>query len=81
MWHAGSLLRDVGSLVAACGLLVAACMQDPVPGPGIEPGSLALGEQSLTHWTTRAVPQLDISMSDHKTIMSDSLKHLELLKM
>ena len=46
-----------GILVAAYGLLVAACMQDLVPRPGIEPGPPALGAQSLTHWTTREVPQ------------------------
>ena len=51
-------------LVVACGIfqlrhvdfLVAACMQDLAPRPGIEPGLLALGVQSLTHWTTREVP-------------------------
>ena len=28
---------------------------DPVPRSGIEPGPPALGEQSLSHWTTREV--------------------------
>ena len=37
--------------------LVAACLWDLVPRPGIEPGPPALGAQSLTHWTTREVPQ------------------------
>ena len=27
-----------------------------VPWPGIEPGSLALGAWSLSHWTIREVP-------------------------
>ena len=30
-------------------------MQDLVPPPGIEPGTPALGMQSLSHWTTREV--------------------------
>ena len=38
----------MGSLVAACGNLV--------PWPGVEPVPLALGAQSLSHWTTREVP-------------------------
>ena len=50
--------RTRNSLVAACGLLVAACTCDLVPWPGIEPGPPALGAQSLTHWTTREVPEL-----------------------
>ena len=33
-------------------------MWDLVPWPGIEPGSPALGAQSLSHWTTRQVPVL-----------------------
>ena len=37
-------------------LLVAACMWDLVLPPGIEPGSPALGAQSLNDWTTREVP-------------------------
>ena len=36
---------------ASCGILV--------PQPGIEPVPLALEEQSLNHWTTREVPELD----------------------
>ena len=31
-------------------------MWDLVPQPGIEPGPLALGGQSLSHWTTREIP-------------------------
>ena len=30
-----------------------------VPGPGIEPGPLALGVWRLSHWTTRKVPKCD----------------------
>ena len=37
--------------------LVVACMLDLVPQPGIKPGAPALGARSLTHWTTREVPQ------------------------
>ena len=32
-------------------------MWDLVPRPGIEPGPPALGAQSLSHWTTKEVPQ------------------------
>ena len=45
-------------LVAACGLLVVACTRDLVPRPGIEPGPPELEAWSLTHWTTREVPNL-----------------------
>ena len=38
------------------------CMQDLVPRPGIEPGPPALGVQSLTHWTTREVPECLIKL-------------------
>ena len=58
--HVGSSLQHVGSLVAACGLLVATSMWDLVPRPGIEPRPPALGVWSLTHWTTREVPLIDI---------------------
>ena len=49
-----------GIFVAACELLVAACMWDLVPRPGIEPGPPALVARSLTHWTTREIPQKPI---------------------
>ena len=39
-------------------------MWDLVPWPGIEPGPHALGAQSLTHWTTREVPRLNIKMHE-----------------
>ena len=32
-------------------------MWDPVPGPGIEQGPPALEAWSLSHWTTREVPE------------------------
>ena len=32
-------------------------MQDLVPPPGMEPRPPALGVQSLSHWTTREVPE------------------------
>ena len=35
----------------------AACTRDLVPRPGIEPGPPTLGAWSLTHWTTREVPE------------------------
>ena len=34
-------------------------MWDLVPRPGIKPGPPALGAWSLSHWTTRAVPEID----------------------
>ena len=49
--------------IAACGLFscgtwtLGCGMWDLVPWPGIEPGPPALGVQSLTHWTTREVPE------------------------
>ena len=42
MWHAGSLSRT---------------MWDLAPWPGIEPGSAILGVESLSHWTSRKVPE------------------------
>ena len=38
--------------------LVVACMWDLVTRPGIEPRPPALGARSLTHWTTREVPEV-----------------------
>ena len=46
--HAGYL---VGARSLSCG------MWDPVPWPGIEPRPHALGAQSISHWTTREVPE------------------------
>ena len=42
-------------LAAICGSSAVACgnLSSPV---GIEPGQLAFGAQSLSHWTTREVP-------------------------
>ena len=44
--------------LAALGL--SCCMQDLAPCPGIEPRPPALGVQSLSHWTTREVPENEI---------------------
>ena len=41
--------------IFSCGLWTPS-MWDLVPWPGIEPGPPALGAQSISHWTTRAVP-------------------------
>ena len=41
--------------VVACRIF-SCTMWDPVPRPGIKPGPLTLGMQSLNHWTTRGVP-------------------------
>ena len=52
----GSSLRHAGSLVVVCRLLICG-MRDLliVPPSVIEPGPLALGARSLSHWTTREV--------------------------
>ena len=43
--------------IFSCGMKTLSCgMWDPVPWPGTEPWSSALGAQSLSHWTTREVP-------------------------
>ena len=57
LWHAGSLVAACRLLVVACELLVAACMQDLVPRPGIEHWPPAFGAWSLTHRTTKEVPE------------------------
>ena len=49
-----SSLRHNESLVAACKLFVPG--QNLVPQLGMELRTFALGEQSLSHWTTREVP-------------------------
>ena len=41
----------------ACGIFSCG-MWDLVPGSGIEPRSPVLGVRSLSHWTTREVPEL-----------------------
>ena len=41
----------------SCSIQTLSCgMWDPVPWLGIEPGPLALGARSLSHWTTREAP-------------------------
>ena len=52
------LFRLCRVLVVAHRIFVVACMRDLVPRPGIEPGPLALGVRSLTHWATRQVPTI-----------------------
>ena len=48
-------------------------MWDLVPQPGIEPRPPALGGQSLSHWTTREVPQkIFVEWVDKKWIRSES---------
>ena len=67
---AGSLLRHAGSLLPrarsllwragsfSCGMRTLSCsMWDLVPQPRVKPGPPALGGRSLSHWTTREVPQ------------------------
>ena len=50
--HTYTLLKGVSALDLNCG------MWDLFPQPGIEPGPLALGAQSLSPWTTRKVPRV-----------------------
>ena len=42
--------------VTVCGIL-SYSVWDLVPGPGIEPGTPALGARSLSHWVTWEVPR------------------------
>ena len=43
--------------IFSCGMRTLSCgMWDLVPWAGIEPEPPALGEQSLSHWTTKEVP-------------------------
>ena len=46
-------------------------MWDLIPHPGIKPRSLALGVQSLSHWTTGEVPGplLDLD-SEHPSLQA-----------
>ena len=49
-----SSLQHSGSLTVAWELLVASFRLFLFPDQGLNPGPLALGAQSLTHWTTRS---------------------------
>ena len=54
IWLYQVLTSACGFSCGACEILFFSCdMWDLVPRPGIEPGLLALGVQSLSHWTTR----------------------------
>ena len=53
-------LQHEGYLVVVCEFFVVG-MWDLVPCPGIEPGHLALGAGSLSHWITREVPLTALS--------------------
>ena len=58
--HAGSLIFVVACSIFSCGMWILGCsMWDLVPWPGIELGAPELGAWSLSHWTTREVPQMD----------------------
>ena len=63
------------SLFATCGLLVTAC--------GIKPRPPALGAQSLSHWTTREVPQhhlLFLFLFFQRHFLKDTVPvHLEII--
>ena len=53
--HSAEWVPVVTYVISSC------CMWDLVPRPGMEPGPLALGVQSLSHWTTREVPHLSFT--------------------
>ena len=58
---------DTGSLIFAATCSIFSCgMWDLVPPPGIEPRPSALGEQTLSYWTTREVPTVaDLLLPSH----------------
>ena len=61
-------------LVVACGVF--SCdVWDLAPWPGIEPGSPALGAQSLSHWTTRAVLKEEMLLRGHYQILQGLIPH------
>ena len=52
----------------SCSMWTLRCgMWDLVPWSGIKPGALALGARSLSHWTTRGVPQRTELMKASRT--------------
>ena len=53
MWDLQSSLQHTGFFSCS--------MWDLFPWPGLEPGPPALWVQSLSHWTTKGSPKLDIS--------------------
>ena len=55
---AWSQLQRMGSLVAACGI--------QFPEQGLNLGPLALGARSLSHWTTRELPQTTYDQENQK---------------
>ena len=55
---ARSSLQHVGPSIFTVAREIFSCsMWDLVPWPGMESGSPALGAQSLSHWTTKEVPE------------------------
>ena len=47
--------------IFSCSMWALSCsMWDLVPWPGIEPRHLALGAWSLSHWTTKEVPEYNL---------------------
>ena len=72
----GLLVAACRLLVVACRLLVAACMWDLVPRPEIEPRPPALGAWSLSHWTTREVPQVYYILKLGKILILSLMKCL-----
>ena len=42
-------------------------MRDLIPWPGVEPGPLSSGVQSLTHWTTMEAPNIHFKWKEVPT--------------
>ena len=58
LWHSGSSIFIKACRIFSCGMWNLSCrMCDLVPRSGIKPGSSSLAAWSLSHETTREVPQ------------------------
>ena len=58
LWLHRALVAHAGSL--SCITQILGCsMRNLIPWPGIEPGPPAFGTRSLSHWTTREVPEVE----------------------
>ena len=53
--------------IVACGIF---SMRDLVPEPEIKPRPPALGAQSLSHWTTREIPQYSCLLNQLKPFIA-----------
>ena len=72
IWLHWVLIAGSSIFVALCGIFSCSRgtlsyeMWDLVPWPGIEPQPPALGVRSLSHWTTREVPDYIFLLKFHK---------------